>query len=349
MAAKRRIYKWLKTGLLTLAWTYLVFLLGRAILQFIFGDRWTWLFLLNTFALYLFLPLPLVIGATFLSRQRLLWVGCGVSLAVGLLAYGGLFLPRLAPMVENAPTLTVITYNVLGTNQDIVAVLRVVRTSNADVITLQELNPTLAEALQEELGDEYPYQILNIGEEWSGAGTISRYPLAESDETLGSQWFEAPQVLTVDFKGEMVMLVHFHTAATSNYRNADHIALTVRVREEQAQAVVNLVQSHSGPLIAPTDFNATDQSTAYQILTDTLHDSWREAGWGPGHTFPGAAPNGHGSRLQFMGLPLPRWLLRIDYVFHSDHWQAISARTGPWDGTSDHRPVVVTLQLKEDN
>src|SRR5690606_32794492 len=35
--------------------------------------------------------------------------------------------------------------------------------------------------------------------------------------------------------------------------------------------------------------------------------------------------------------------LRIDYVFHSEEWRALDARIRPWDGESDHRPVLVRL------
>jgi endonuclease/exonuclease/phosphatase (EEP) superfamily protein YafD len=37
--------------------------------------------------------------------------------------------------------------------------------------------------------------------------------------------------------------------------------------------------------------------------------------------------------------------VRIDYVFYSSHWRAAAARLGPWDGGSDHRPVVAELAL----
>jgi hypothetical protein len=33
------------------------------------------------------------------------------------------------------------------------------------------------------------------------------------------------------------------------------------------------------------------------------------------------------------------WLVRIDYIFHSDAFNVISAHFGPWDGASDNRPV----------
>ncbi|MCP4105920.1 MAG: hypothetical protein GY749_10350 [Desulfobacteraceae bacterium] len=73
--------------------------------------------------------------------------------------------------------------------------------------------------------------------------------------------------------------------------------------------------------------------------------SWHNAGTGFGHTFPGAASDGS-ARPVIVGIPAPKWLVRIDYIFHSEHWQTIAARTGPWDGCSDHRPVMATLALK---
>jgi endonuclease/exonuclease/phosphatase (EEP) superfamily protein YafD len=39
------------------------------------------------------------------------------------------------------------------------------------------------------------------------------------------------------------------------------------------------------------------------------------------------------------------WLLRIDYIFHSRDWRTHWARIGPWDGVSDHRPVLARLVL----
>ena len=37
------------------------------------------------------------------------------------------------------------------------------------------------------------------------------------------------------------------------------------------------------------------------------------------------------------------WLMRIDYIFHSEDWITISAHTAHVDGVSDHRGVIVEL------
>jgi endonuclease/exonuclease/phosphatase family metal-dependent hydrolase len=120
---------------------------------------------------------------------------------------------------------------------------------------------------------------------------------------------------------------------------------TVRERERQARTIAAFAAAHPIPLIVLGDFNAGDLSSAYGIVTRTLRDAWREAGWGAGNTFPGADSPGSSRRI-VAGIPAPMWLVRIDYVFHSDHWRAVSAWIGPWDGFSDHRPVAARLALR---
>lgn len=54
-----------------------------------------------------------------------------------------------------------------------------------------------------------------------------------------------------------------------------------------------------------------------------------------------------GSRPVVLGIPLPMWLVRIDYIFHSDAFVAIEAQLGADDAGSDHRPVVATFSLRK--
>lgn len=67
-----------------------------------------------------------------------------------------------------------------------------------------------------------------------------------------------------------------------------------------------------------------------------MNDSFREAGVGLGTSWPV-------SRMR--GLPwfIPP-LIRIDYIWHSDHFRAVMAQQGPERG-SDHLPVLATLAM----
>jgi vancomycin resistance protein VanJ len=325
-----------------LAYVYLLVLLGWAGVYLLFGDRWWWLFLLNSFAQYLFLPLPAVLAVALFARQPPLWAGFAVVLALWVYLCGGLFVPKSPSEQARNTALTVMSFNVLYHNQHPEGVVAAIRASGADVVALQELNPPIGATIQRELASDYPYQVLDPHADDSGMGVISRYPLRSIEEDLCAAWLGSPQLLALDLQGTTVLLLNIHAVAPLFPK----LQWTVRERERQARIIANFAARIPEPLIVLGDFNAGDLSAAYAIVTRTLVDSWREAGWGLGHTFPGAASPGS-SRPSIAGFHVPMWLVRLDYVFHSNHWQAASARIGHWDGVSDHRPVEVRLVLRK--
>lgn len=333
---------------LSTGWIYLyVFgLFGWFAAQRRFGDRWWWLFLLNTIAAYLFLPLPLaLLGALALGRGDT-WLLSGAALALGAHLYGELFVPRPRQAHAGGRALTVMTFNLLGFHADTAATIAALRRSQADVIALQELNGQVAEAIERDLGDRYPYQVLQPQQGASGMGTISRYPLRRTGETLPGRWIGPPQILELDFGGTPVTLINVHTISIvldSEGLQAD-IERSAREREREAGQIAGFAAENRGPLIVLGDFNTGELSAAYRALTARLRDSWRERGSGLGHTFPGGDTPENG-RPSVAGIAVPMWLARIDYVFHSDDWSTAAARIGEWDGRSDHRPVVVELTL----
>ena len=320
---------------------YLIGLLLWLTLQATVGDSWGWLFFLNAGAIYLFLPLPVLALLAAFSRRREAWG----YVAGGVLLWAVAFLPTYVPAPispSTGPSLTAASYNVLGYNDQPDAVIAALREMDVDVVGFQELSPLMAEALSQHLSDAYPYQILDPQPSVTGMGVISRYPLIDTGQTLPGGWVGRPQVVRLDFDGTPVTILNFHaypySAAPPGLDSfAARLTWNVRAREAQVQAVRDFVAANPGPLVAMTDLNATDQNRAYRNLTRSLNDGWAGAGWGPGHTFPGDST--------LNGRSLPNWLARIDYVFHSDHWQATSAQVGPWDGASDHQPVLVTLQM----
>jgi endonuclease/exonuclease/phosphatase (EEP) superfamily protein YafD len=142
----------------------------------------------------------------------------------------------------------------------------------------------------------------------------------------------------IEFAGTTFTFVNTHSASRSYHLEA---------RERQARLLADYVSTLKGPVILAGDFNAQDLNDSYSIVTEHLFDTWREVGSGLGNTFPGASRSSSpgSKRPDILGVELPQWLIRIDYVFCSSDWQAIDARIGPWDGYSDHRPVIAELAL----
>lgn len=336
--ARGELRRLITTGMTLLAQLYLMGLAAWLALYLFARDASALLFAVNSFAVYLFAPLPLVVVAAALVGRPWNVALLGQCVLAGLVwhyFFGGLFTPRLAVAEAGGPRLRVLTANLLGFNQDTEATLGALRAADADVLALQELNPAVAAAIQRDLAVEYPYQLLDPQDGVRGGGVVSRYPLRPTGETLGGPWLGTPHVLKVDVDGQPVTFIRFH--AYSGLERVDQ-------REESARVLADYARTHGGPLLVAGDLNATGLSTAHDTITAELGDAWEAAGWGLGHTFPGAASPGS-SRPRILGFLVPKWLIRIDYVFYSEHFTPMLARTGPWDEVSDHRPVLVEFGL----
>ena len=311
------------------------------------GDSHWWMFVINSVAPYLFLPVPLVLVGGLLTRRWGLVLASLVPAAVFVLIFGPLFVPLgyRAPVIqEGAPTLTVLTYNVHALNEDVDAVADAILASGADVVALQELERGMATGLTQRLAERYPYRDLIPEAGWSGLGVFSTVPVRAEQQRMGGTGRRNPQVVTLELPWGDTTFVNVHNLSIPRTLPdwPSEITASLRQRQRVADAILTFSRQRSAPLIVVGDFNTTERSTAYETVSLALADSWREVGFGFGHTFPG----GPRSPTPF-GVSVPPWLLRIDYVFHSSEMVAASADIGPWDGGSDHRPVLVTLAWQE--
>ncbi|HJW91071.1 MAG TPA: endonuclease/exonuclease/phosphatase family protein, partial [Anaerolineales bacterium] len=162
------------------SWVYLIILFTWLTANQLTGDRFAILALANFIAAYFFLPLPAVLLLSILCRSRSLFIGFTIGLLAFLGLWGHLFLPRLRQPQASGPTLTVMTYNVLAWHTYTDKIIATVRAENPDIVLFQELNHTLAAALRDEMGVEYPYQVLKPVDDPTGIGVISKHPLRDT-------------------------------------------------------------------------------------------------------------------------------------------------------------------------
>jgi len=334
--------------LLTFVWVALAYLtLLPATVWFAayrqLGDDPWWMFVINSVAPYLFLPVPFVLIVALLTRRWSLAVASMVPAAIFVMLFGQLFVPvsaRGAVVEPTVPTLTIMTFNLHALNDGVDGIVAAISSSGADVVALQELEANVAARLLERLSDLYPYNDLIPNSGWNGLGVLSKVPLRPEQQRMGGTNRRNPQVVTLQLPWGDTTLVNVHNLSIPRTLPdwPSEITATVAHRERVARAIHDFSRQRSLPLIAVGDFNTTERSTAYETVVLTLKDSWREAGYGFGNTFPGGplSPTP-------LGVSVPPWLLRIDYVFHSDEIVTTEAVIGPWDGGSDHRPVLVTL------
>lgn len=99
-----------------------------------------------------------------------------------------------------------------------------------------------------------------------------------------------------------------------------------RIRALQIDDLMDHIAATSYPVILCGDTNDTPFSYTYQRLTEQLQDAFMQAGKGFGTTYR--------SHI----LPL-----RIDYIFHTAHYQTNAFAVNKNVSYSDHYPVTVTL------
>ena len=297
------------------------------------GDRVGLVGTLDMFAVYFFVPLALTFPFLVHRRAARLWVVWAASMLVFVGLWHGLFLPRSSRAGGAEPTLRVMTYNVLGTQNDYQSLLDNIRDAHPDVVFLQEVNPEFAQHIATELANEFPFQVLEPKPGVNGMATISKYALSPTGESLGLVWVGTPQLLTLDWNGERVALVNFHTLPP-RLSWEEYMRENFRIRNEQARAIAGYVEHHlhRGPMVCAGDLNAVQISTAYRTLRAQMNDAWLDGAIGPGNTFP------NDTTIQ------PR-MFRIDYIFASSRFATLRAFLARDEGGSDHRGVVADLAM----
>jgi endonuclease/exonuclease/phosphatase (EEP) superfamily protein YafD len=132
------------------------------------------------------------------------------------------------------------------------------------------------------------------------------------------------QVATADLVHNPVLKTPFSqipSVATTHYTE----------KAIEMQRIKQELHKESLPFLFLCDCNMQDAIAAYAQLATFAKDSFREVGWGFGNTVDA------------------RTILnnRLDYIWHSDKFVAITATTGP-DGQSDHLPVVAEFFYRKE-
>ena len=107
-------------------------------------------------------------------------------------------------------------------------------------------------------------------------------------------------------------------------------------RDQQIAAIVQTAKTESqgAPVLLMGDFNVTEREAGYRILTQSLVDSHRAVGFGPGNTWKS-------ERL----IPTPLAIIRIDYLLAGRSVTPISIREDCTPAGSDHCLVAGTFSV----
>ncbi len=318
---------------LVLCLGYAVLALAWVMAWMVVGDAW-WLQPFNLTTFWCTLPAVFLLPVAALFRRWSAVAALAVPATIFLWSYGTLFLPSTTP--DLPPDLTVATYNTWVQAPDGEHVRELVERVQPDVLLLQEVFPPLQAELEESLADTLPHTMAVQSEGVGGVMVASRYPIVEERAVeTGSEAVRATAVAVVDVDGQLVQVVPVHLRSpcpTCGASLTDRLELEGESREAE-MATVLATLDRTTPAIVGGDFNSTERSAPYRSLTGAgFDDAHREAGSGPGFTWPNDGR-----------LPFPAF--RIDWLLSRgleplDAWVEAG-------GASDHRAVVAVFAFEE--
>jgi endonuclease/exonuclease/phosphatase (EEP) superfamily protein YafD len=290
------------------------------------GDRFWPVRLLNYFMPWLLVGLiPGLVMAGLARRKWVILILAAPTLVIAL-TFAPLFLPQSETVLAANASFKVMSYNVLYRNRNMAEMAQIIRQEQPDFLLLQEVTPSIAKALIPRLIDLYPEGKPHFAYEPNvGQAIISRYPLTSLE--LAHDKGRTQKVRAETPVGP-IEVWNVHPNAPLSWAR----------QYEQIAAMAEDIAAVNGPLIVGGDFNTTDQSETYRLVSRYLQNAHWEAGWSFGFSFPANSP-------RFSGVPILTSLVRIDHIFYSQHFLARSAHTLAESGGSDHFPVVADLSF----
>jgi vancomycin resistance protein VanJ len=308
-------------------WLVAIWLILWNVLRLWPGERWWPVAAVNYFTPWVGLALLPVIALTWLGGQRALSLTFLIAALLIGIHLAPHFLLKPAEPTTGFP-LKVMTYNVHHRNQVSEPIIARILEEDADLVALQELTPDLSEDLVQALEGRYPYHTLKTSRSRWGQGLLSRYPLEQL--AGGSSYRYQPAI--VQTPAGQITLLNIHTPSLYPFGWKEDW----EKQRDFVQTLAGQIAGTEGPVVVVGDFNTTPQSENYALLRRNLRDAFLDSGWGFGFSYP-ATPK--------FGIRLPTPLVRIDYIFHSEHFGSLDSRVLGDSGGSDHRPVVSVLSL----
>lgn len=261
----------------------------------------------------------------------------GALVVVSVLRFGGEWV-SLPPGHTSEPLLRVASWNLEVGARAAAATVEVLRSMDADIVALQELDPHTADQIEADsaVRARFPYRALAPRADLAGMGLLSVHPIDMAELRLDPPhqdgWLLHPS-------GRVRILnAHPFPAALRPRVLGVPVGIDPASRNRELawlRAAVASDVTRGLPVVLVGDFNTSPSEPAFTELTEGLLDAHAEVGQGPGWTW-------RPSRLEGLGLGL----LRIDAVLSSPALRPVGTRIDcPPRG--DHCILVAALAVKD--
>jgi vancomycin resistance protein VanJ len=281
------------------------------------------------------LPLPLLSFRLWRRGRRRWLISPGIAALVLIFPLGGFVLPGSPARDERAPTIRVLSYNVMHAYAGPRRIAAEIERFAPDVVLLEKLSAN-QEEMAALLRARYP-QVELAG----GSLVASRFPILSRHPPQGplpdDEWFQRGYVQKVI--DTPLGPIAFYSAHLRSPRDGLRAlgslqgGALAQLREEtalrvgQTRELARRARGETLPVVIAGDTNLPALSPILHDQLGRYQDAFRAAGWGFGYTYP---------------INLFRWM-RIDRILVSDALRVVRFQIGGSDA-SDHLCVVAELQ-----
>lgn len=252
----------------------------------------------------------LLVGAVAV-RSHTATAAAAITVVLNLAPIVPLYLPSAADVPANDPT-TVLSFNLLSTNDRYDEVVDYIVRSGADVVFLHEGTLLWEEALA---ARDLPYEMVSGRDEALIFGTIALVPTDAEVTNLG---FASSQGRGLAVRWGGLEILGVHPLAPVDARSAELHRAQHRAYGEWASA--------RDRAVVVGDFNSTPWTSTFRSLVGDGGLLNSQRGYG-------VAPTWEVGRL---------WALPIDHLVHTGDLVVVDRVVGP-DLGSDHRPLLVEV------
>ncbi|HEU4318512.1 MAG TPA: endonuclease/exonuclease/phosphatase family protein [Acidimicrobiia bacterium] len=290
-----------------------------------FGGRWVWwLDVLANFRAQYVVALAVLGLVIMMSRWRKSGYVVLAAALLNLVVVLPLYIGSPAEARVDAPTIRVMSFNLLSTNEEYSAVAEYIETVDPDIVFLHEASRPWEVAMESAGLD---YEVVRPRSDDLIFGTLVL--LRGEDITAVSHGFAAAAPRAVSLKyvphgwDVPIAILGTHPLAPTDRERAD-------LRDAQMGFAGAWAAEQEGAYMVVGDFNSTPWSWPFRRLLDLADLQNSQSGFGLQPTFPST------SNLLFR--------VPIDHLVHSPALEVTSRQLGPALG-SDHFPLVVDLQV----
>ena len=289
-----------------------------------FGEWLWWLDVLANFRAQYAIALVLLGVLLMMSKWRRIGYGVLAVAAINLLVVLPLYVGSPGDGDPAAPTIRVMSFNLLSTNESFAEVVEYIEGTDPDIVFLYEASRPWEVALEAASLD---YEIIRPRSDNLIFGTLV---LVRGDEVEGVSFGYAeaqPRAVEVTYRPsgwpEKVSVLSTHPLAPTEKHRAS-------LRDAQLGFAGDWAADQQGAFFVVGDFNATPWSSPFRKLLASAELRNSQIGFGLQPSFPTTS-------VFVMRVP-------IDHLLHSPALLVRDRRLGPALG-SDHFPLMVDLEL----